>query len=146
MEREVRPRACHKEMLNACYLLQFILPLTMCVIVHSLFYTVLMIFSNTFSWVSPSVQTCHPTKGHWAWTLNSHLAPLLLTNDWVSLDINCEPLSLIINVSTHLDAKNLFNRQTHDGDEKPGTKSRYMRLLKVQVNKAIQQLNVCNLP
>lgn len=134
--------ACHKEMLNACYLLQFILPL----IVHNLFYTVLIIFSNTFSWVLSSVHTCHPTKGHWAWILNCHLAPLLLTNNWVSLDINCEPLSLIINVRTHLDAKNLFNRQTHDGEEKLGTKSRYMRLLKVQANKAIQQLNVYNLP
>lgn len=124
-------------------LLQFVFHLATSVIVDNLHSTVLITFSSIFHrfirWNMPPHQVVLVK-------LNCHLLLLLLTNDWVSLDINCEPLSLIINVSTHLDAKNLFNRQTHDGDEKPGTKSRYMRLLKVQVNKAIQQLNVCNLP
>ena len=45
--------------------------------------------------------------------LNCHLVPLFLTNDWVSSDIICEPLSLIINVGTPLAAKNPFNTRTH---------------------------------
>ena len=47
----------------------------------------------------------------------------------ISLDINCETVSLIINIGTALAAKNLFNTRTHDGEEQSRTKSRYIHLV-----------------
>lgn len=46
---------------------------------------------------------------------------LLLTNVCASLDTHCELLSLIIEVGRPPAAKKLFNTQTCDDEEQPGT-------------------------
>ena len=66
--------------------------------------------------------------------------------NWVSLDTNCKPLSLIINVGTPPAAKTLFDSWTPDDKEQSGTESSYIHLMEAQVNKTIQHSNVCYLP
>ena len=115
-------QARHKEKFSVFYLLQFVFQLTTWVVVHNNF----LCYdrpNNFFKHLSIPAHQGALDK------LNYHLAPLLLTKDWVSLNINCKPLSLIINAGTPLVAKNLFKTQTHDEEKQSGTKSRYIHLV-----------------